>query len=586
MAKQLITDYFRLNNAKQLRESISEAANNAYYVFVGRHTSYANGDAIVPSPINSIQEIDVDSFRNMIFGKRVSADDAKIMISRYDWISNTVYTKYDSNVDLSNTAFYVLTDAAAQYHVFKVLDNNGGAPSTQRPEFADTAADDEYYSTSDGYVWKYMYSISKNDFDKFSTADFIPVIPNANVTANAVSGAIDVITISSGGSNYNSSFANTFEATNLRIGGDTTKYGLASGASANNDFYNDSFMYISTGTGLGQIRKIVDYAVIGTDKVATIDTAFTVAPDTTSSYEITPSINILGDGSNAKARALVNTSSGNSIYRVEIIERGQNYSFATATVVGNTGGVSNAASLSVIIGPKGGHGADPEYELGGKYLGFSVSFANTEANTIPSTNDFRTIGILKDPLFANVEFALSSVIGAYVDEEIVSQANTNASGVVTYFSGSTLRLSNVTGTFTTGQIVTGATSNATANVSSYQINNITKNFNTFDQRAKYTYSTVTGTFQADDPVYQTDLSTTNAVFHSIDSNYIFLTDERGTFNPTIDLIGNTSSASANITSKLPPDLVIGSGEVLYIENTDSISRSNNQTEVIKIIMKF
>lgn len=586
MAKQLITDYFRLNNAKQLRESITEAANNAYYVFVGKHTPYANGDSVVPSPVNSIQEIDVDSYRNMIFGKRVSEDDVKIMIPRYNWTANSVYARYNSAVDLSNSAFYVMTDNIAQYHIFKVLDNNNGAVSTQQPVFADTSADDEYYSTSDGYVWKYMYSITKTEFDKFATADFIPVIPNANVAANAVSGAIDVITLVSGGSNYNSSFANTFEATNLRIGGDTTKYGLASGASANNDFYNDSFMYITAGVGLGQIRKIVNYDVIGTDKVVTLDSAFATSPDTTSSYEITPSVNIVGDGSNAKARALVNTSSGNSIYRVEIIDRGQNYSFATATVVGNTGGVSNTANVSVVIGPKGGHGSDAEYELGGRYLGFSTSFANTEANTIPTTNDYRVIGVLKDPLFANVEFSLSSVVGSYADAELVIQANTNASGVVTFFSGSTLRLSNVTGTFTSGRIVTGQTSNATANVASFEINNITKNFDTFDQRAKYSYSSVTGTLQPDETVYQSDVSTTNAVFHSIDSNYIFLTDERGTLNVATDLIGVTSSATANVTSKLSPDLIIGSGEVLYIENTDPISRSNNQTEVIKIIMKF
>lgn len=586
MAKQLITDYFRLNNAKQLRESISEAANNAYYVFVGRHTAYANGDTVVPDPTNSTQEINVDSYRNMIFGKRVSANDVKIMTRRYDWTSNTVYTKYDSSVDLSNTAFYVLTNSASQFHVFKVLDNAANTPSVYQPQFSDTAADDEYYSTSDGYVWKYMYSITKSDFDKFATADYIPIIPNANVVANSVSGAIDVITISSGGSSYNSSFANTFEATNLRIGGDTTKYGLASGASANNDFYNDSFIYISAGSGVGEIRKIVNYAVIGTDKIATLDSAFNTAPDTTSSYEITPSVNIVGDGGGAKARALVNTSSSNSIYKIEIIERGNNYSYATATAIGNTGGVSNSAVLSVVIGPKGGHGSDAEYELGGRYLGFSTSFANSEANTIPTTNDYRAIGILKDPLYANVQFTLSSVVGVYQDAETVQQSNTNATGVVTYFSGSTLRLSNVSGTFAAGEIITGATSNATANVASYEINDVTKDFSTFDQRTRFTYSSNSGTFAADEKIYQTDISTVNATFHSIDSNYVFLTDERGVLNASNTLVGLTSSATADVTSKLSPDLVVGSGEVLYIENTDPISRSNNQTEVIKIIMKF
>lgn len=586
MAKQLITDYFRLHNAKQLRESLTEPANTVYYVFVGRHVPYANGDTVVPAPTNSTQEIFVDAYQNMIFGKRVTSNDVKIMVPRYDWTSNTVYASYSSNTDLSNTNFYAVTNAASSYHVFKVLDNNGNTPSTDEPQFSDTSADDEYYSTSDGYVWKYMYSITKTEFDKFATADFIPVIPNANVVANAVSGAIDVIKIASGGSNYDTFLSNTFISTNLRIGGDTKKYGLAATASANNDFYNNSFLYIKSGTGLGQIRKIVNYSVIGTDKVVTLDNAFDTAPDTTSTYEITPSVDIVGDGAGAKARALVNTASGNSIYRVEIIQRGNNYSFATATVQGNTGGVSNAAVLSVVVGPKGGHGADPEFELGGRYIGCSVSFANTEGNTIPTTNDYRTIGMLKDPLFANVEFSLTSVVGVYQDEEVVTQANTNASGVVTYFSGSTLRLSNVSGQFVAGKIVTGATSNATANVASFEINDKVKDFSTFDQRWKYAGNVASGAFTLDETVYQVDKSIANAVFHSVDSNYIYLTDMRGVINYGNTIIGDSSGAIANVSAVLPPDLVVGSGEVLYIENTDPITRSNNQTEVVKIILKF
>lgn len=586
MAKQLITDYFRLHNVKQLRESINETANSVYYVFVGRSTPYANGDTIVPDPVNSTKEVYVDSYRNMIFGKRVSPNDVKVMVPRYDWVANTVYASYKSDENLANANFYVVANSVSSYHVFKVLDNNDGAPSTDQPQFTDTSADDEYYSTTDGYVWKYMYSFTKTEHDKFATTQFIPVIPNANVTSNAVSGAIDVITIASRGSNYDSSFANTFQSIHLRVGGDTKKYGLAAGASANNDFYNDSFLYIKSGTGLGQIRKIVDYSVIGTDKLVTIDTAFDVAPDTTSAYEVTPSVNIVGDGSGAKARALVNTSSGNSIYRVEIINRGSGYSFATATVQGNTGGVSNAASLSVIIGPKGGHGSDPEYELGGRYIGFSVSFANNEANTIPISNDYRTLGVLKDPLFANVELSLSSVFGLFSPDEIVTQANTNATGKVTGFFGSLLRLTNVSGVFETGKIITGATSNATSNVSSYQINGQTKTFATFDQRWRYAGNTTSGTFVQDETVYQVSPTIANAVFHSQDSNYLFLTDVRGTINTSNTLIGVTSSATANLTAVLPPDVVIGSGEVLYIENTDPITRSNNQTEVVKLILKF
>lgn len=586
MAKQLITDYFRLNNAKQLRESITEPANTVYYVFAGKHTQFPNGDSVVPNLVNSTQEISVDAYQNMIFGKRLTSDDVKVMVPRYNWQVNTVYTSYRSDQDLSNSSYFAVTNAASQYHVFKVLDNNGNVPSVEQPQFSDTAADDEYYSTSDGYVWKYMYSITKTDFDKFATADFIPVIPNANVVANAVSGAIDVINITSGGSNYDSSLANTFNATNLRIGGDTRKYGLADNASANNDFYNDSFIYIKSGTGIGEIRKILDYSVVGIDKIITIDTAFDAAPDTTSAYEITPSVNIVGDGNGARARALVNTAAGNSIYRVEIINRGKNYSLGTATVLGNTGGTSNSAVLAVVVGPKGGHGSDPEFELGGRYLGCSVSFANSEANTIPTTNEYRVVGLLKDPLFANVELTISSTVGTFVDAEKVTQSNTNATGIVTSFSGNILQLTNVSGEFLTNNSISGATSNATALVSSFEINDVLKNFDTFDQRYKYAGTISAGTFLADEKVHQVDPSLANATFHSVDSNYIYLTDVRGIINSGNTIVGDTSAAVANVAAVLPPDLVIGSGEVLYIENTDPITRSNDQTEIIKIILKF
>jgi hypothetical protein len=193
---------------------------------------------------------------------------------------------------------------------------------------------------------------------------------------------------------------------------------------------------------------------------------------------------------------------------------------------------------------------------------------------------------LKDPLFANVEFSLTSVVGIFTDAELVTQANSNASGVVSSFSGSTLRLSNVSGQFISGKVVTGQSSNATANVDSFEINNTTKDFGTFDQRYRYVVSSNTGTFVPDEKVYQSSVELSNGVFHSVDSNYIYLTDVRGNINSSNTIIGLTSSATANVVSVLPPDLVIGSGEVLYIENTDPISRSNNQTEVIKIIIKF
>lgn len=584
--KTLLTNYFNLHNAKQFRESISETANSIYYVFAGRSSPYSSGDDSIPTIENTNFNVNVDPYKQIVFGKKVSNNDVKIMVPRYDWVSNTIYSPYRSNVNLDTSNFYAVVNSVSKYYVFKVLDNNNDSPSTIEPNFNETGADDEFYSTSDGYVWKYMYTIDKSSFEKFATEDYIPVIPDANVAGNAVSGSIDVILVNYNGSNYNSSLSNTFISTDITVGGNSVLYNIANNASSDTGFYNGSYLYIKNGTGIGQIRKILDYNVSGLTKTVTLDSAFVTTPDVSSEYEITPSVLIVGDGSGAKARALVNTSSSNTISKIEIVERGSGYTFATATVVGNTGGISNSASLSVVLGPKDGHGSDAEAELGGKYLCISVTFANNETNTIPTQNDYRTIGLIKDPHFANVVLTIDSATGIFADNETITQANSLATGVVVDTSISTLSITNVTGIFVTDKIVTGLTSGATANIVSYNINGETKNFNTFDNRYKYTFTSVSGTFTEDEKVFQLDAATSNAIFHSNTASYLYLTNKEGTINISNTITGVNSSAVATLNASWPPDIVEGSGEVLYIENIDPTDRDENQSETIKIILKF
>ena len=389
--QQLITNYFRLHNVNQFRESINETANSVYYVFAGKHTSYAGGDSAVESITNSVQSTLYTAYDEMLFGKRVGPSDVMPVAPRYNWTSGTNYAAYRSNEDLSDKAYYVAVDATSSFHVFKCLDNNGNVASTVAPDVTQTAPDDEFYSTSDGYVWKYMYSMDATTFNKFATAMYMPVQANNAVVGNAVSGAIDVVVVNTPGSHYNTYLTGTFISTDLRIGGNPLKYNIANTGNASNNFYTGSFLYITNGTGGGQGKKIVDYVVIGNSKTITLESAFGTSPDTTSEYEITPYIIITGDGSGAVARAMVNSASTNSISQIEIINRGQGYTYASAIISGNTGGVQNAASLSVILGPKGGHGSNPEYELGARALAMSIKFENSETGTIPVLNDYRTI---------------------------------------------------------------------------------------------------------------------------------------------------------------------------------------------------
>lgn len=587
MTTQLITNYFRLHNVNQFKESINETANSVYYVFAARHVPYTGGDGVIPSITNTLESTLIDPFEEMVFGKRVSANDVAVMIPRYTWTTNTQYAAYRSNEDLTNKQYFVVVDAGSAHHVFKCLDNNGNAYSVNAPDIQQTSADDEYYATNDGYQWKYMYSITSANFSKFATANSIPVFANSAVTGNAVSGAIDVIGVTYRGSNYNTYLSGTFESDDVRIGGDDTLYYIANNASSSNNFYTGSYIYLTGGTGAGQGRRIVDYTVIGGSKTITLSSAFTTNPTAGTTYEITPAVVVEGDGDDAEARAIVNTSAANTIARIEIINRGRGYTWASARVTGNTGGVSNAAILRVDMGPKGGHGSNPEYELQGTSLCISVTFANSEVGTIPVVNDYRTIGLIKDPLYANVALTLTSPTGSFSVGEIVTQNTSNATGVVTEWDTiSTLTLTNVNGIFVTSQTVRGGTSNATGNVSSYQINGQAKNFNTFDQRYRYTFLPINGNFQQDEVVYQTDLQLANAIFHSNTSSNLYVTHVKGVLNTGNTLIGLNSSATANLLFAYTPDLVKHSGEVVYIENESPISRSNSQSETIKLILQF
>lgn len=59
---------------------------------------------------------------------------------------------------------------------------------------------------------------------------------------------------------------------------------LATAASSVDDYYNITYVLITSGTGVGQRRRITDY--VGATRVATVNTAWTVTPNNTSVYEI------------------------------------------------------------------------------------------------------------------------------------------------------------------------------------------------------------------------------------------------------------------------------------------------------------
>jgi hypothetical protein len=357
------------------------------------------------------------------------------------------------------------------------------------------------------------------------------------------------------------------------------------------DFYNGSVMYIRSGPGAGETRTIQDYAVTGNQKIVEIDSAWTTTPTTASRFSILPKITITGDGSNAIAIPVIDTTA-NSIVDIQILDRGTNYTFATATAVGNTGVIdangavinSTEASLRPIISPKGGHGADVKTELFAHNVGISITFAN---NDVDDSLVYNEIGIVKDLLFDGVELTLDTLANNdFAVGEYVNQENIKASGYVDSIdtANNILTLTNVLGEFAvSGNSVIGATSNTYSTISS-----INKSIDVFDSTITVETTTLSGTFVVEELITQASSGSSARILSISANNSIVLSEILGDFDTGLSnqIVGASSGSTGYISSKTTKGIVDNSGETIYLENIQEIQRSGTTEERIKIVINI
>lgn len=529
----------------------------------------------------------------MIVAKSIKTTDMSPMIPRIDWQAGVGYKAYrQDSGSLYGNNFYVSVNSGSGYDVFKCLSNNG-VLSTVPPDATATSPSDDVYETSDGYQWKFMYTVPNAVFTKFASKDYIPVFANAAVVAAAQPGSIDYVQVTYGGSNYDANANGTIQATS--VGGNALVHIIESSASSNANFYTGSAFKLTTGTGAGQQRTVAGYLVSGSTRTIVLDQPFDTSPDTSSTYEITPNVIAVGSGSDFQARALINTAASNSVYKVEITNRGVGYTHGSLYVAGNTGGVTNSAAVEAIIGPKGGHGSDPINELGGRYLCITTTFdtAEVEANNkVLDTSKFRSIGIISNPLMANIELSYTSATGTFIIGETITQPTTNAVGKVVTYSANTITLTNVSRHFRTGNssvnYIVGGNSSVTAEVLAVRNNgsaNLVANVSYACQLTKVNISSLTGAFVPNETVTMTgNVATSNAIVYFANTSQVWLTEVRGTVGTTVASL--TSGASAPVDSVIPPDIIYGTGDIFYMENFSPINKSSGQTESIKAIIEF
>lgn len=458
-----VTSKFKIHNANQFKEQFDESEPSNIYFFIGKSTPWPSDDS-PPTANDTVSVIDYRTYDSILSMKKIQPSDVTFSIPRYDWSAGTVYTMYRFNEDLTDLRYYVITD---DFNVYKCLYNNGGAPSTVKPTGQLTTS----ITTSDGYVWKYMYSVTAGEAIKFVTANYIPVKTLTtddgslqwDVQEAAQPGNIEIVEVTNGGANWRTN-SGTLTAAN------SSTATLAASASSTTNFYVDNSIYISSGTGAGQIRKITSYD--GVNKVAFIDSAWAVVPDTSSVYSVTPTITVTGDGQGFTG---VTTVANNAITKVTTLNTGNTYTFANVVFTGNGG---SGAAATAHISPIKGHGADPVEELHGYNIMFNLRLSGTESNTFMVGNEFRQIGLLLDPVLTSngavatgsiynqtTKLDMSGITGTFINDEMVTGSTSGATAKVVEYSGNNqISVVEVTGVFQTGETLNGANSLATGTI--------------------------------------------------------------------------------------------------------------------------
>jgi len=233
-------------------------------MFVARPQQWTNASGAVDDSANSaaynagflgdVNTMEQSISNDLLYGKLITSTGVKNLIPRYNWTTNTVYSMYNQNdpnlfiAGTSNNIFYVVTDA---YQVYKVLNNNNGAPSTVKPALTSTSGT---FSTGDGYLWKYMYTIDATSNAAFTTNAFIPVTIDSSVSSNAVPSTIDTAIITNGGTGYN-----VYENDYIQNLISAYSIQLPSTSNWSDNYYTKSSIYLKSGFGAGQLKQITGY---------------------------------------------------------------------------------------------------------------------------------------------------------------------------------------------------------------------------------------------------------------------------------------------------------------------------------------
>ncbi len=329
LKKVLVQDLFDENEGTNVGDS-----NNHYYITVGRSQSWqpADNTDVSPAPANTERERRLLRYNMQ---SSIAVNNFSFVIPLKDWSANSIYSQYNDNVSgQPATSYYVRTEDNNVYIVIRTgKDANGTVQvSTVKPDHTDTTLPIE----TDGYVWKFLYTITTTNANNFLTGEFMPVkfIDSAISTDPEFS---------------------QFSVQNAAIAG-----------------------------------QVIGYRVTTKGGV----------------YTSAPSISVIGNGTGARAKAVLNTAGGVEAIEVDdsngvgniVTRMGSGYDYANVVIDGTNLSVGGTAAAAVpVFAAPNGLGADAREDLRSGSIMFNVKPAGNVSGDWIVDNDYRQLGILRNP---------------------------------------------------------------------------------------------------------------------------------------------------------------------------------------------
>jgi len=337
-------------------------------------------------------------------------------------------------------------------------------------------------------------------------------------------------------------------------------------------FESTDFMPVPTDwTTSADNSAVRDNAVDGGIKIVTVTSRGVGLGTANSVYTSVP---IKGDGSGAECTIVIDANQ--QVSSATVSNQGSGYTYANVDLV--AGGVPTGTTrptLDVIIPPQGGHGADIYRELGAYNVLLYSRIENDSTNPDFITgNQISRVGVVENPQ----QFGSSSILSVDKASALGALKLVGTGYSTATFAGDSYFVQNVsTGTTAAGRVI------------SYDQNTGVLKY--WQDRSIAGFNTV-GTAQTQ-PTYGFDLTEFSASPGTGGSLVISPTTGQAlsidtSFSGISTVINNrTYYLGQTFTNGVSnPEVKKHSGNIIYVDNRPSITRSSNQKEDIKVILQF